>query len=90
MIRGLWTAATGMSAQQLNLDVIAHNLANVNTTGFKKSRAEFQDLIYQTLRAAGTETGGGQQVPTGIQIGMGTKPISVQKMFTQGDYNQTE
>lgn len=90
MIRALWTAATGMNAQQLNLDVIAHNLANVNTTGFKKSRAEFQDLIYQTLRAAGTETAGGQQIPTGIQIGMGTKPVSVQKQFTQGDYNQTE
>lgn len=89
MIRGLWTAATGMSAQQLNLDVISNNLANVNTTGFKKSRAEFQDLIYQTLRNAGTETAAGQQIPSGIQIGMGVKPISVQKMFTQGDYAQT-
>ncbi|MBW2090605.1 MAG: flagellar basal-body rod protein FlgG [Deltaproteobacteria bacterium] len=89
MMRGLWTAATGMNAQQLNLDVIAHNLANVNTTGFKKSRAEFQDLLYQTLRVAGTETAAGQQIPVGIQIGMGVKPISVQKMFTQGDYQQT-
>lgn len=89
MIRGLWTAATGMNAQQLNLDVIAHNLANVNTNGFKKSRAEFQDLLYQTLRAAGTETAAGQQIPVGIQIGMGVKPIAVQKMFTQGDYHQT-
>ncbi len=90
MMRGLWTAATGMNAQQLNLDVIAHNLANVNTVGFKKSRPEFQDLLYQTLRVPGTETAAGQQIPVGIQIGMGVKPISVQKLFTQGDYQQTE
>lgn len=90
MIRGLWTAATGMTAQQLNLDVIAHNLANVNTTGFKKSRAEFQDLLYQTHRFPGTETADGQQIPAGIQIGMGTRPIAVQKMFSQGDYVQTK
>ena len=90
MIRGLWTAATGMTGQQLNLDVISHNLANVNTTGFKKSRAEFQDLLYQTHRYPGTETADGQQIPVGIQIGMGTRPIAVQKMFTQGDYVQTE
>ncbi|MBW1709101.1 MAG: flagellar basal-body rod protein FlgG [Deltaproteobacteria bacterium] len=89
MMRGLWTAATGMNAQQLNLDVIAHNLANVNTIGFKKSRPEFQDLIYQSPRAAGTETADGQQIPVGIQIGMGVKPIAVQKLFTQGDYQQT-
>ena len=89
MIRGLWTAATGMRAQQLNLDVISHNLANVNTTGFKKSRAEFQDLIYQTSRSPGTETGAGQQIPVGIQVGMGVRPIAVQKVFSQGDYNQT-
>lgn len=90
MIRGLWTAATGMTGQQLNLDVIAHNLANVNTTGFKKSRTDFQDLIYQTHRVAGTETAAGQQIPVGIQIGMGTRPIAVAKMFTQGDYVQTQ
>jgi len=90
MIRGLWTAATGMTAQQLNLDVIAHNLANVNTTGFKKSRAEFQDLLYQTHRFPGTETAGGQQIPVGIQVGMGTRPIAVEKLFTQGDYVQTQ
>jgi len=89
MIRGLYTAATGMLAQQLSLDVIANNLANVNTTGFKRSRPEFQDLIYQTLRPAGTETEGGQQVPAGIQVGMGVKPITVDKMFSQGDYSET-
>ena len=89
MMRSLWTAATGMTGQQTNLDVISNNLANVNTTGFKKSRAEFQDLLYQTHRFPGTETAGGQQIPVGIQVGMGTRPISVKKMFTQGDYQQT-
>lgn len=90
MIRGLWTAATGMTAQQLNLDVIANNLANVNTTGFKRSRAEFQDLLYQTHRLPGTETADGQQIPVGIQVGMGTRPIAIQKLFSQGDYVQTQ
>ncbi|MBU2548532.1 MAG: flagellar basal-body rod protein FlgG [Proteobacteria bacterium] len=89
MIRALWTAATGMTGQQLNLDVISNNLANVNTTGFKRSRAEFQDLLYQTTRFPGTETAGGQQIPVGIQVGMGTRPIAVHKMFSQGDYVQT-
>ena len=89
MMRGLWTAATGMTGQQTNLDVIANNLANVNTTGFKKSRAEFQDLLYQTHRHAGTETAAGVEIPVGIQVGMGTRPIAIQKMFTQGDYVRT-
>ena len=76
MMRSLWTAATGMHAQQLNIDVISHNLANVNTTGFKKSRAEFEDLIYQNMRIAGSITGteGDQRIPTGIQVGMGVRP----------------
>lgn len=90
MLRGLWTAASGMAAQQLNLDVVANNLANVNTAGFKKSRADFQDLMYQTLRLPGATTAAGTQLPTGIQVGMGSKPIGVQKMFSQGDYNQTD
>ncbi|NVM21135.1 MAG: flagellar basal-body rod protein FlgG [Desulfobacterales bacterium] len=89
MLRGLWTAASGMAAQQLNVDVISNNLANVNTTGFKKSRADFEDLMYQTLRLPGATTAAGTQLPTGIQIGMGAKPMGVQKMFSQGDYNQT-
>jgi flagellar basal-body rod protein FlgG len=79
-----------MAAQQLNIDVISHNLANVNTAGFKKSRSEFQDLMYQTLRIAGATTAGGGQLPTGIQIGMGSKPTGVNKLFSQGDYNQTD
>ncbi|HED00368.1 MAG TPA: flagellar basal-body rod protein FlgG [Proteobacteria bacterium] len=90
MLRGMWTAASGMASQQLQLDVIANNLANVNTTGFKKSRADFQDLLYQTLRMAGATTATGGTVPTGIQIGMGCRPVAVQKLFTQGDYNQTK
>jgi flagellar basal-body rod protein FlgG len=89
MIRSLWTAASGMAAQKLNMDVIANNLANVNTSGFKKSRADFEDLLYQNMRAPGTSTASGNQVPTGIQIGMGTRPVSVQKVFSQGDYTQT-
>ena len=84
MMRSLWTAATGMTGQQTNLDVIANNLANVNTTGFKKSRAEFQDLLYQTHRFPGTENAAGQQIPIGIQVGMGTRPIAIKKMFHKG------
>lgn len=90
MMRSLWTAATGMTAESMNLSVISNNLANVNTTGFKKSRAEFQDLLYQTHRFPGTETSSGQQIPVGIQVGMGTKPVAIQKMFMQGDYVKTD
>ena len=90
MIRSLWTAATGMEAQQLNIDVISNNLANVNTAGFKKSRVDFQDLLYQTLRSAGTTEAQGAQVPTGIQVGLGTRAAAIQKVFSQGDFQQTE
>lgn len=90
MIRSLWTAASGMAAQQMNMDVIANNLSNVNTGGFKKSRPDFVDLLYQTMRTPGASTSSGSQIPTGIQIGMGTKPVSVQKIFSQGDYVQTK
>lgn len=89
MIRALYTSQTGMRAQQQQLDVTANNLANVNTGGFKKSRVQFEDLIYQTMRAAGADTVGGNQVPTGIQVGLGTKTTAVQKIFTQGDYSET-
>lgn len=89
MIRALWTAATGMEAQQVDQDVVANNLANVNTIGFKRSRADFQDLMYQTERKAGAETTAGTQLPVGIEIGMGVKLIATQKLFTQGDYQQT-
>jgi flagellar basal-body rod protein FlgG len=89
VIRSLWTAATGMEAQQLNIDIISNNLANVNTAGFKKSRVDFQDLLYQTLRPAGTSEAQGAQVPTGIQVGLGVRAAAVQKIFSQGDYQQT-
>jgi flagellar basal-body rod protein FlgG len=90
MMRGLWAAATGMACQQNNLDVVANNLANVNTSGFKKSRINFQDLMYQNMRAAGASTASGGQIPSGIQIGMGAKVVSVDKSFLQGDFSQTK
>jgi flagellar basal-body rod protein FlgG len=90
MIRSLWTSATGMHAQALNLDVIANNLANVSTAGFKKSRAEFQDLLYETLRPAGTPSSQDTQVPTGIQLGHGVRPSTVLKIFSQGDLEHTK
>ena len=89
MIRALWTAATGMQSQQVNMDVIANNLANVNSSGFKKSRADFQDILYQTTRAAGAGVDGGE-VPTGVQIGLGSRVAAVQKVFTTGVFQQTE
>ena len=90
MIRSLWTSATGMQAQELNIDVIANNMANVNTSGFKKSRAEFQDLLYESMRPAGAASSQDTVVPTGIQLGHGTRPAAVQKMFTQGDFQNTK
>lgn len=90
MIRSLWTSATGMQAQELNIDVIANNLANVNTSGFKKSRAEFQDLLYESIRPAGAASSQDTTVPTGIQLGHGTRPAAVSKLFTQGDFQNTQ
>jgi len=89
MMRGLWSAASGMAAQQTNIDVIANNLANVNTTGFKASRADFQDLLYQTVQVAGATASDGSQVPTGIQVGLGTRCAGIQKIFSVGDLKQT-
>jgi flagellar basal-body rod protein FlgG len=85
MIRALYTAATGMNAQETNIDVIANNLANVNTTGFKKGRAEFQDLMYQYQTEPGAQSSQTSVNPSGVQIGLGVKTIAVQKMFGQGD-----
>ncbi len=90
MIRALYTSATGMSAQQTNIDVISNNLANLNTTGYKASRAEFQDLIYQYIVEPGAKTSESTQNPTGIQVGLGVKTSSVQKVFTQGDLKNTD
>jgi len=89
MIRSLWTAATGMVAQQIQQDVVANNLANVSTVGFKKSRADFLDLMYQVYSKSGAETTQGSQLPVGLEVGLGVKPMSTQKLFTQGDYQQT-
>jgi flagellar basal-body rod protein FlgG len=80
----LYSAATGMEAQQLNLNTIANNLANVNTPGFKRSKIEFQDLLYQKPRASGTDSGGGNLVPTGTEVGNGSRVASTSKVFTQG------
>jgi flagellar basal-body rod protein FlgG len=89
MIRSLFTAASGMQGQQRSIDVVANNLANVNTTGFKRSRADFQDLMYQNLKTTGSPSTSTTQVPTGIQIGLGSRLASVTKIFTAGDFTQT-
>lgn len=85
----LYSAATGMEAQQLNLNTIANNLANVNTPGFKRSKIEFQDLLYQKPRASGTDSGGGNLIPTGIEVGNGSRVASTSKVFTQGQLTNT-
>lgn len=90
MMRALWTSATGMMAQQLNMDVVANNLANVNTSGFKRSRVDFQDLLYQSTREAGTTVAKGATVPTGAQTGLGTRTAAIQKIYSQGDFQQTD
>ncbi|HEX5656810.1 MAG TPA: flagellar basal-body rod protein FlgG [Polyangiales bacterium] len=89
MFRALHSAASGMQAQQTNIDVVANNMANVNTTGFKKSRAEFQDLLYQTTRAPGGQSGTGASSPSGLQVGLGVRTAATQTMHIQGSLQQT-
>jgi len=89
MIRGLYAAATGMNAQQLRIDVTSNNIANVNTSGFKEDRAEFQDLMYQALNYAGGSTTQDTLNPTGVNVGLGTRLSGVQKNFSQGSLKQT-
>jgi flagellar basal-body rod protein FlgG len=89
MIRSLWTSATGMQAQAINIDVISNNLANVSTSGFKKSRAEFQDLLYETLQPPGSSSSQDTEVPSGVQLGHGTRPSAVLKIFNQGSLENT-
>ncbi|MEA1973666.1 MAG: flagellar basal-body rod protein FlgG [Candidatus Cloacimonadota bacterium] len=89
MIRALYSATTGMNAQQMNIDNISNNLANVNTTGFKKSRIQFQDLLYQTIKEAGTRTGESTQKPVELTVGVGVRPIATQKSFRQGSLTET-
>lgn len=90
MNRALRTATTGMMAQQMNIDTIAHNLANVNTTSFKKGRPEFQDLMYQTLKSTGVSQNPNIQEPMELQVGNGVVPVGIQKTFLQGDIQPTE
>lgn len=90
MIRALFTSQSGMQAQQLVLDVIANNLSNSNTAGFKRARVDFQDLLYRTFPTPGTLQAQGITVPTGIQVGHGTRPVATQRMFGQGDFLQTD
>jgi flagellar basal-body rod protein FlgG len=85
----LYSAATGMEAQQLNLNTIANNLANVNTHGFKRSKIEFQDMLYQKPRSSGTDSGGGNLRPTGIEVGNGSRVAASSKVFTQGQLTQS-
>src|SRR5512142_2481550 len=90
MIRALYSAASGMTAQQMNVDNIAHNLANASTVGFKTRRAQFQDLLYQNVIQPGAAAGQQTVVPTGLQLGLGTRPASNEVVFTQGAFTQTD
>ena len=90
MIRALYSAASGMTAQQMNVDNIAHNLANANTSGYKMRRAQFQDLLYQTVVQPGSAAGQQTTVPTGLQVGLGTRTSSNEIIFTQGSFAQTD
>ena len=89
MIRSLWIARTGLDAQQTSLDVIANNLANVSTNGFKRARAVFEDLLYQTIRQPGAQSSQSTQIPSGLQLGTGAQPISTARIHTQGSLQQT-
>ncbi|MFW6386440.1 MAG: flagellar basal-body rod protein FlgG [Bacillota bacterium] len=90
MISALWTSATGMNAQQTNIDVTSNNLSNVNTAGFKKSRVGFEDLMYQNIRQPGSPNAQGEEIPVGIEKGHGTKVASTQKLFGEGDVKSTD
>jgi flagellar basal-body rod protein FlgG len=89
MIRSLWVAKTGLEAQQTQMDVVTNNLANVGTNGFKRSRAVFEDLLYQTIRQPGAQSSQQTQLPTGLQLGTGVRAVSTEKLFTQGNLQQT-
>src|SRR5512147_904187 len=89
MIRSLWIAKTGLEAQQTQMDVISNNLANVSTNGFKRSRAVFEDLLYQNLRQPGAQSSQQTQIPSGLQIGTGVRPVATERIHTQGNLQQT-
>ncbi|CAO97082.1 flagellar basal-body rod protein FlgG [Erwinia tasmaniensis] len=90
MIRSLWIAKTGLDAQQTNMDVIANNLANVSTNGFKRQRAVFEDLMYQTMRQPGAQSSEQTTLPSGLQIGTGTRPVATERLHNQGNLSQTD
>jgi flagellar basal-body rod protein FlgG len=89
MIRSLWISKTGLDAQQTQMDTIANNLANVSTNGFKRSRAVFEDLLYQTIRQPGAQSSQQTQLPSGLQIGTGVRPVAAERIHTQGNLQQT-
>ena len=89
MIRSLWISKTGLDAQQTQMDVIANNLANVSTNGFKRSHAKFEDLIYQNIRQPGAQSSQQTQLPSGLQLGTGVRPVATERIFTQGNLQQT-
>lgn len=89
MIRSLWISKTGLDAQQTQMDVIANNLANVSTSGFKRSRAVFEDLLYQNIRQPGASSSQQTQLPSGLQIGTGVKPVATERVYTQGNLQLT-
>lgn len=89
MMRSLWVAKTGLEAQQTQMDVISNNLANVGTNGFKRSRAVFEDLLYQTMRQPGAQSSQQTQLPTGMQLGTGVRPVAAERMHTQGNLQAT-
>ena len=89
MMRAMWSAAAGMAVQQYNMDTISNNLANVNTTGYKKARAEFQDLLYQTVNLAGTNSSTSTSLPTGVQLGHGARLQAISHEYTTGNFRNT-
>lgn len=90
MINSLWTAKTGLESQQVNLDVISNNLANVSTNGFKRSRAVFEDLLYQNMRQPGSQNNIQDRLPSGLQVGTGVRPVATERLHTQGGMENTE
>tara|TARA_R110002073_G_scaffold56029_5_gene143049 strand:- start:684 stop:1466 length:783 start_codon:yes stop_codon:yes gene_type:complete len=90
MVRSLWISKTGLDAQQTKMDVIANNLANVSTNGFKRARAVFEDLLYQTIRQPGAQSSQQTQIPSGLQLGVGVRPVSTENIFTQGALQKTD
>src|SRR4051794_12002707 len=90
MIRSLWVAKTGLDAQQTNLDVISHNLANTSTNGYKRQRAVFEDLLYQTMRQPGAQSSQQTQIPSGLSLGAGARTVATVRNYTQGSLQRTD